>query len=227
MYDRRLRDIVRYADGEKIHDFHIPTDARRLPRRLPRLPARPRPPGRPRPLGLRQHVGQPRVLLARLPGHRRSSARTRSGARPARSPPTRPGSNTSRRASKPGGHPGALRRARRSSTRRSPHFDDARPRPGAQQPRRHRQPDRLPRPAVRPPRRAHPHRPAQLPLGGPVRPRRRPTPFGARRTSPSSCPRRCTEILDAGRAYNGGQPPATIRMGDKDDRQLPQGRARR
>jgi alkaline phosphatase D len=26
MYDRRLRDIVRYAHGEKIEDFHIPTD---------------------------------------------------------------------------------------------------------------------------------------------------------------------------------------------------------
>jgi alkaline phosphatase D len=25
MYDRRLRDIVRYADGERIEDFHIPT----------------------------------------------------------------------------------------------------------------------------------------------------------------------------------------------------------
>jgi alkaline phosphatase D len=25
MYDRRLRDVVRYADGEKIRDFHIPT----------------------------------------------------------------------------------------------------------------------------------------------------------------------------------------------------------
>ena len=25
MYDRRLRDIVRYQSGEKIHDFHIPT----------------------------------------------------------------------------------------------------------------------------------------------------------------------------------------------------------
>jgi alkaline phosphatase D len=25
MYDRRLRDIVRYENGEKIHDFHIPT----------------------------------------------------------------------------------------------------------------------------------------------------------------------------------------------------------
>ncbi|MGA2022055.1 MAG: alkaline phosphatase D family protein, partial [Candidatus Sulfotelmatobacter sp.] len=25
MYDRRLRDIVRYPHGEKIHDFHIPT----------------------------------------------------------------------------------------------------------------------------------------------------------------------------------------------------------
>src|ERR1700723_2946607 len=25
MYDRRIRDIVRYADGEKIEDFHIPT----------------------------------------------------------------------------------------------------------------------------------------------------------------------------------------------------------
>ncbi len=25
MYDRRLRDIVRYADGEKIKDFHVPT----------------------------------------------------------------------------------------------------------------------------------------------------------------------------------------------------------
>lgn len=26
MYDRRLRDIVRYAHGEKVSDFHIPTD---------------------------------------------------------------------------------------------------------------------------------------------------------------------------------------------------------
>lgn len=26
MYDRRLRDIVRYEHGERIHDFHIPTD---------------------------------------------------------------------------------------------------------------------------------------------------------------------------------------------------------
>lgn len=26
MYDRRLRDIVRYEHGEKIRDFHIPTD---------------------------------------------------------------------------------------------------------------------------------------------------------------------------------------------------------
>ena len=26
MYDRRLRDIVNYAHGEKIQDFHIPTD---------------------------------------------------------------------------------------------------------------------------------------------------------------------------------------------------------
>jgi alkaline phosphatase D len=25
MYDRRLRDIVRYPSGEKIHDLHIPT----------------------------------------------------------------------------------------------------------------------------------------------------------------------------------------------------------
>lgn len=25
MYDRRLRDIVRYEHGEKIQDFHIPT----------------------------------------------------------------------------------------------------------------------------------------------------------------------------------------------------------
>ena len=25
MYDRKLRDIVRYAHGEKIEDFHIPT----------------------------------------------------------------------------------------------------------------------------------------------------------------------------------------------------------
>jgi alkaline phosphatase D len=25
MYDRRLRDIIRYPDGEKFRDFHIPT----------------------------------------------------------------------------------------------------------------------------------------------------------------------------------------------------------
>ncbi len=36
MYDRRMRDIVRYAHGEKIADFHIPTDGRGLPRDLPR-----------------------------------------------------------------------------------------------------------------------------------------------------------------------------------------------
>ena len=26
MYDRRIRDIVRYRNGEKIHDFHVPSD---------------------------------------------------------------------------------------------------------------------------------------------------------------------------------------------------------
>ena len=63
MYDRRLRDVVRYPHGEKITDFHVPDDGRGLPRALPRLPRGPGPPGRPRALAVRLRVGQPRVLV--------------------------------------------------------------------------------------------------------------------------------------------------------------------
>ena len=59
MYDRRLRDIVRYEHGEKIRDFHIPDRCRRLPGRLSRLSARSRSAGRARPLAVCLHVGQP------------------------------------------------------------------------------------------------------------------------------------------------------------------------
>ena len=74
-----------------------PDHARRLPRRLPRLPARPRPAGRARPLAVRLHVGQPRVLVAGAGRASRSSAARRAPRRRARWPPTRPGSSTSRR----------------------------------------------------------------------------------------------------------------------------------
>ena len=68
MYDRRIRDIVRYQHGEKIEDFHIPTDGRRLPRGLSRLSARSGSAGCPRALAIRLYVGQPRIQLAGLAG---------------------------------------------------------------------------------------------------------------------------------------------------------------
>jgi alkaline phosphatase D len=68
MYDRRLRDIVRYEHGEKISDFHIPTtldDYRAVYRAYLRDPDL----QDARALAFCQHVGQPRVLLARLAGY--------------------------------------------------------------------------------------------------------------------------------------------------------------
>ena len=44
-------------------------DARGLPHGVPRLSHRPRPAGRARPLAVRSGVGQPRVLVAGIPGH--------------------------------------------------------------------------------------------------------------------------------------------------------------
>ena len=68
MYDRRVRDLVRYENGEKIDDFHIPTtlaDYRAVYRGLSK---RSRFAGCARALAVRQHVGQPRIQLAGIPG---------------------------------------------------------------------------------------------------------------------------------------------------------------
>ncbi len=66
MYDRRIRDIVRYPHGEKIRDFHIPTTVEDYRAIYRAYLQRSRPARRARPVALCQHVGQPRVQLARL-----------------------------------------------------------------------------------------------------------------------------------------------------------------
>ena len=222
MYDRRMRDTVRYKDGEKFQDLHLPDHAGRLPRRLPRLSARPRPAGRPRPLRLRQHVGQPRVLLARLPGRRE----VRQGRGPGPDPQGRRQPGLVR---VPAGPRGAGRRIassssspRRWSMRRSP-LRRPRPGPGAQQPGRDRQPDRLPRAAVGRARGDDPHRPAQLSLRGSVRRHR------GRRASASGLPDFSPEEATRDprrRARLRRRPPARDHpFGDARRAQLPQGRA--
>ena len=63
MYDRRMRDIVRYPHGEKIRDFHIPTTVEDYRAVYRAYLQRSRSSGCARALALRQHVGQPRVQL--------------------------------------------------------------------------------------------------------------------------------------------------------------------
>ena len=74
-------------------------DGGRLSRALSRLPPGPGPAGRARPLAVRGHVGQPRVLVDGLAVGAGAARRRPARARRRRSPPTRPGSSTSRRAS--------------------------------------------------------------------------------------------------------------------------------
>ena len=66
MYDRRIRDIVRYQTGEKIRDFHIPTtvdDYRAIYRAYLHDPDLQDATG---PLAVREYVGQSRVQLVGL-----------------------------------------------------------------------------------------------------------------------------------------------------------------
>ena len=163
-YDRRLRDVVRYPHGEKIRDFHVPADARRLSRALPRLPARPRPAGRARPLAVRADVGQPRVLAGEgWQSLQNFEARATSRRRRARSRRTRPGSNTSRRACATARRLDSSASIRPEVTRRA---DRAVRRPRASARSRTISPrstaSSLPRASLRPPPRPDHHRPAQL-----------------------------------------------------------------
>ena len=147
--------------------------------------------------------------------------------RRARSRRTRPGSNTSRRACPSRGGPSLDRfdAAEGASTRRS----SASTTTGSGRSRTTSPPSRslTGYRALRlgTQRRPHHHRPAQLPLGGAERAGTRPTPLFERRL-PELRPQEALEILDAGRAYAGGRPPATIRFGDERGPELPEGRSR-
>ncbi len=66
IYDRRLRDVVRYPHGQKIEDLHVPTTLEDYRAVYKGYAARSRHSRRARPLAIRQHVGQPRVQLAWL-----------------------------------------------------------------------------------------------------------------------------------------------------------------
>ena len=57
MYDRRVREVVRYAHGEKIRDFHIPTTVEDYRGGVSRIFERSRSAGRAGTLAVRQYVG--------------------------------------------------------------------------------------------------------------------------------------------------------------------------
>ena len=96
-YDRTIYEVARIPDGRQGRPFPLSADGRRLSRRLQRLSRGPRPAGRARALAVRRHLGQSRILLAGLAEHSCRPAAVRSRARASRSPPTRRGSNISRR----------------------------------------------------------------------------------------------------------------------------------
>ena len=97
MYDRRLRDVVRYAHGEKISDFHIPTTSTTIARciaptctiRICRMRAR---------AGRSSRCGTTTSSRGSAGRDFRSSATRRGRRRRARSRRTRRGSNISPRA---------------------------------------------------------------------------------------------------------------------------------
>ncbi len=217
-YDRRIRDVVRYPGRREgaarlPHSGDASSDYRALYRAYLQDPdlqdARARWP-------FVRHVGQPRILLAGLavvPALRRPSARP---------------AQTLKVAANQAWfeyQPARVAQAERASLERfdAPAVTDApdralrrpRPGPGAEQPRRDRQPHRLPRAALRPPPRPDHHRPAQLPLRGADRAGRRPTRSRAT-TSPSLFP----EEVDARSSTPAAPTTAairrtTIRFGDK------------
>ena len=154
---RRLRPLFKYPDGDKFKRLPPARDARGLPHGVPRLPHRPRSAGRARALAVRCGVGQPRVLVAGIPGH--PGVRRRAAPRADQESRGQPGVV--------GIPAGACRAARREQgSLRSPrgqgHADHRvrreRLRARRRQRRRRRQPDYLPRVPLRPQRRADPHR---------------------------------------------------------------------
>ena len=156
-----------------------------------------------------------------LQGRRLDAAR----ADASRSPPTRPGSNIiPARVKAPSGSldefgPPPVKNVKIEK------FDDERPGPRAQQPRRDQQPDRLSRAALRPAPRPHPHRPAQLSRRRPVRDESASDKLGRLGRFTGCSPRTLLQVLDGGRAFNGGNPPAELAFNERDDRQSAQGRA--
>ena len=206
----RPQDLRGRPHPRRREDRHVPLpgDRRRLSRRLPRLPARSRPPGRARTLALRGHVGQPRVLAGRAGRASSSPARTRGPDRPSRSPRTRPGSSTSPRAwPKPSGpsletfDPPAVKDVKIERFDAFGLGDEPNNRTAIDSLKAYR--------ALRYGRHldSDPHRPAQLPeprircdspelgkLGGDE--------------FPAMFPEELMQILDGGRAFDGGHPPA-------------------
>jgi hypothetical protein len=64
-----VRPLFKYPQGDKVGKYHIPATLADYRTYLPCLPHGPRPAGRARPLAVRAGVGQPRVLVAGIPGH--------------------------------------------------------------------------------------------------------------------------------------------------------------
>jgi alkaline phosphatase D len=77
-FDRRIYDVARYPDGEKIADFHVPTTVGDYRAAYRGHLGRPGLAGRAGALAVHLHVGQPRILVAGLSG--------RAGVRPERPP---------------------------------------------------------------------------------------------------------------------------------------------
>ena len=214
MYDRRFRDLVRYPHGEKIRDFHIPTtveDYRAV---------------------YRAYLNDPDLQDARArwpfvnmwDNHEfswlgwqslcRNSKERRDRRRLAKWRPIRRFSNTSRREWRD-----RVERTRwsdsirhTSSMRRSRRFDEH----GlGQEPNNLAalaQPEGLSGLALGPQRGTDRDRPAQLSVRRTRGSRKRPSHL-ASDDFPEMIPEEAMEILDAGRTYNGGQPPASIRFG--------------
>ncbi len=166
-YDRTIYEVARIPDGLKGRQLPLPADRRWLPGHLQRLSRRSRPPGRARALAVRRHLGQPRILVARLAEHPEG----RQGA-------ARPEHQGRRQPGMVGISAIALQEGQRTLARklRSARGDECRNRKvgrerpwrRAKQPGRDQQPDRLPLLSLRQTPRPHHHRSAQLSQRRPV-----------------------------------------------------------
>ena len=207
---RRVRPLFKYPDGDKFGRLPPARDARGLPHGVPRRTYRPRPAGRARPLAVRSGVGQPRVLVAGIPGH--PGVRRQAAPRADQEGRGQPGV-----VGIPAGACRAARReqaiaSKRPAVKDAPdhEFDENGFGLGADNLRGRREPHHLPRVPLRPQRRADPHR---QPL---VQDRRRRRLRGGAGRISEFIDEDAARVIDDGRTANGGKPPATLRFAGKD-----------